>query len=61
VFGCKVNFVRLKKGANMQKQTNAAKVIMEEEEITALYLRLSQDDDQAHPNKPAGELRAQDG
>ena len=42
----------------MQKQTNAAKVIMEEEEITALYLRLSRDDDQEGESNSIANQRA---
>jgi DNA invertase Pin-like site-specific DNA recombinase len=42
----------------MQKQANAAKVIMEEEEITALYLRLSRDDDQEGESNSIANQRA---
>ena len=42
----------------MQKQTNATQFLTEEEEITALYLRLSRDDEQEGESNSIANQRA---
>jgi len=51
-------FLYFRKEQHMQKQTNATQFLTEEEEITALYLRLSRDDEQEGESNSIANQRA---